>query len=149
MRISLQSNLNLLLTLAIVAIVTFWILQFSSQQATNEPVVAVATSDRVARTTPLDTAPLAGLFGASSSGTSSPSQIKLIGVIAHGGKGHGVALLSIGGRPATAFRVGEAVDGDMTLASVNAGYIVLDQSDGLLEISLPERAPPAGINPVQ
>jgi len=149
MRISLQSNLNLLLTLAIVAMVTFWILQFSSPKATNEPVVAIATSDRVARTTPLDTAPLAGLFGASSSGTSSPSQIKLVGVIAQGGKGHGVALLSISGRPAKAFRVGETVDGDMTLASVNAGYIVLDQSDGLLEISLPERAPPAGINPVQ
>ena len=148
MRISLRSKLNLLLILAIAAIATYWILQFSSQNATDESVVAVATSDRVARTQPLDTASVAGLFGASSSVTSS-NEIKLVGVIAQGGKGQGIALLSVDGRPAMAIRVGETVDGDMTLATVNAGYVLIERSDGLLEVSLPERAPPAGINPVR
>ncbi len=148
MIISLRSNLNLILTLAIAAVITYWILQFSSQNATDESVVAVATSDRVARTQPLDTAPMAGLFGASSSGTS-PNKIKLVGVIAQGGTGQGVALLSVGDQPAMAYRVSEHVDGDMTLANVNANYVVLENSDGLLEVSLPERAPPAGIDPVR
>jgi hypothetical protein len=148
MRISLQSKLNFLLTLAIVATVTYWILQFSSQKATDESMVAIATSDRVARTQPLDTAPMAGLFGASSSGKA-PSEIKLVGVIAQGGKGQGIALLSVGGAPAMAFRVGESVDGDLTLSNVNTSYVVIDDSGALLELSLPERAPPAGIDPVQ
>ena len=77
----MRSKLNLVLALAIAAMLTYWILQFSSRSVTDEPVVAVATSDRVARTQPLDTAPLAGLFGASSSGKLQ-SDIKLVGVIA-------------------------------------------------------------------
>jgi hypothetical protein len=148
MRFSLRSNLNLLLTLAIAAMITYWVLQFSSQNATEESLVAVATSDHVARTQPLDTAPMAGLFGGSSSGKP-PSEIKLVGVIAQGGKGQGVALLSVGGRPAMAYRVGQSVDRDMTLATVNANYVVIENSDGLLELSLPERAPPTGIEPVR
>ena len=63
MRFSSRSNLNLLLTLAIAAMITYWVLQFSSQNVTDESVVAIATSDHVARTQPLDTAPIAGLFG--------------------------------------------------------------------------------------
>ena len=148
MRFSLQSNLNLLLTLAIAAMITYWVLQFSSQNATEETLVAVATSDHVARTQPLDIGPIAGLFGASSSGKS-PSEIKLVGVIAQGGKGLGIALLSVGGRPAMAYRVGQSVNSDMTLATVNGNYVVIENSDGLLELSLPERAPPTGIETVR
>lgn len=146
MRFSSRSNLNLLLTLAIAAMITYWVLQFSSQNVADESVVAVATSDHVARTQPLDTAPIAGLFGASSSGKA-PSEIKLVGVIAQGGKGLGVALLSVGGGPAMAYRVGQLVHSNMTLATVNGSYVVIENSDGLLELSLPERAPPAGIEP--
>ena len=148
MRFSLRSNLSLLLTLAIAAMITYWVLQFSSQNVTDESVVAVATSDHVARTQPLDTGPIAGLFGASSSGKPI-SEIKLVGVIAQGGKGQGVALLSISGRPAMAYRVGQSVNSDMTLATVNENYVVIENSDGLLELSLPERAPPTGIEPVR
>ena len=148
MRFSLRSNLSLLLTLAIAAMITYWVLQFSSQNVTDESLVAVATSDHVARTQPLDTGPIAGLFGASSSGKSI-SEIKLVGVIAHGGKGQGVALLSISGRPAMAYRVGQSVNSDMTLATVNENYVVIENSDGLLELSLPERAPPTGIEVVR
>jgi hypothetical protein len=88
------------------------------------------------------------LFGASSSGKPI-SEIKLVGVIAHGGKGQGVALLSISGRPAMAYRVGQSVNSDMTLATVNENYVVIENSDGLLELSLPERAPPTGIEAVR
>lgn len=147
MKISLRSNLNLLLTLAIAATITYWVLQFSSQNKTHESVVAIATSDRVARTQPLDTGPMAGLFGASSTGKSTGT-IKLVGVIAQGGKGQGIALLSVSGRPAMAFRVGQSVDNDMTLATVNANYVAIESSDGLLEISLPQQAPPTGIETV-
>ena len=146
MRNSLQLKLNLLLALSIAAMVTYWVLQFDSSAVTGEPVVAVATSDRVARTQPLDTGPMARLFGASSPVRSS-SQIKLIGFISHGGEGSGVALLSANGRPAAAFRVGETVNGDMTLTAVNEGHVLLQQGDELLEVTLPERTPPAGINP--
>jgi len=148
MRFSLRSNLNLLLTLAVAAMITYWALQFSSQNVTGESVVAIATSDHVARTQPLDTAPIAGLFGANSAGKA-PSEVKLVGVIAQGGKGQGVALLSVGGGPALAFRVGESVHGAMTLASVNSSYVVIENADGRLELSLPERAPPTGIEPVR
>lgn len=148
MRFLLRSNLSFLLTLAIAAMITYWVLQFSSQNVTDESLVAVATSDHVARTQPLDTGPIAGLFGASSSGKA-PSEIKLVGVIAHGGKGQGVALLSVSGRPAMAYRVGQSVNSDMTLATVNENYVVIENSDGLLELSLPERAPPTGIEPVR
>ncbi len=147
MRISLQSKLNFLFTLAIAATLTYWILQFSSQNATQESVVAIATSDRVARTQPLNTAPMAGLFGASTSNNRAPSDIKLVGIIAQGGAGQGVALLSVGGAPAMAFRVGEPVDGGLTLANVNPDHVEIDNAGALLHLSLPKRSPPAGIDP--
>lgn len=142
------SNINLILLLAIAAVTTYWALQFNSQEESSEPIVAVATSDRAPVTQPLDTGQLAGLFGASSTGTSRLA-IDLVGVIAEGGENRGIALLSVSGRPATAFRVGEAVEGDMTLATVNTGSVLLQGSDGMVEVSLPERAPPSGIDPVK
>ena len=148
MRNSARLKLNFVLALATAAMLTYWVLQFSSPAVTEEPLLAVTTSDRVARTQPLDTAALAGLFGGNVSARTQ-TQIKLIGVISQGGEGSGVALLSIRGRPATAFRAGEPIDGNVRLVAVLDGHVLIEQSDGLLEVSLPERALPAGINPAR
>ena len=147
MKARMPSLVNLFLLLALAAVCTYWVLQFSSVRTLKEPVVAVASGDRVPRTQPTDSSAAAALFGAAAS--VAPSRIRLSGIIAEGGKGVGVALLSLDGQPAMAYRAGESIDGEMTLADVHADRVVIRTAEGTREVLMPERAPLGGITPVR
>jgi len=69
-------------------------------------------------------------------------RFKLVGV-AVGGGGAGLALIAIDGRPARAFRVGAAVDGDIVLRQVAAGGATLGPRGGGAAISLQASLAPA------
>jgi hypothetical protein len=151
-KINLPSLINTLLLLGIAAVGSYWFLQWRSVRTPSEPLVAIPTGDRVARTQPLDTSPAARLFGGvvtASSASGTPSRIRLDGVIAEDGRGAGVALISVGDRPTLAYRAGEAIDGDLTLAEVRADRVIIRSSTGTQEVRLPERPPPAGIVPAR
>lgn len=76
-------------------------------------------------------------------------RIRLDGVIAEGGRGKGIALLSVDERAALAYRAGDAIDAHHTLAEVRADRIIIRTASGRIEVALPERPPPAGIVPVR
>lgn len=112
--------------------------------------MAVPTGDQVARTQSLDTAPAARLFGEFSSGmakTEGPSRIRLDGVIAEGGKGKGVALISVDGQSSIAYGVDDTIGLNYTLADVQKDKVIIRSSAGTKEIKLPERPAPQGIVP--
>ena len=138
---------NLVLLLALAAVCTYWVLQFTATRRTPEPLVAVASGDRVARTAPVDTAAAAALFG--SSGGNASSRIRLTGVIAEGANGAGIALLSLDGQPAIPYRAGEAIDDDISLVEVRRNGVVIRSAQGVRELAMPERPAPGGITPVR
>lgn len=147
MKTSLPSLANTLLLLAIAAVGTYWYLQWASARTLQEPLLATPAGDSVAHTQPLDISAAAGLFGASTSGA--PSALRLVGVIAEGGKGKGVALLSVGGDAALAFKAGEPIDAKLTLAEVRFDRVVIRSDSGLREVRMPERPAPSGIEPAR
>lgn len=141
---------NFLLVVAIAATATYWVLQVAARRTPPEPVVAVPAGNRMARTQPLDVGPVAGLFTAAVVQAGGPSRVRLAGVIAEGTAGTGVALLSVDGQPPAAFRAGEPIDAQMTLAAVHADRVVIRTPGGDQDIPLPEHRPvPEGIEPVR
>jgi general secretion pathway protein C len=152
-KLSLPTLLNTLLLLAIAAVGTYWFLQWASVRTPREPLVAVPVGDRVARSQPIDTAAAARPFGMAESSNSQQSdasaRIRLDGVIAEGGRGRGVALISLDGHPSLAFRAGEAIDADLVLMTVGSDRITIQSSSGSMEVRLPETAAPAGIVPAR
>ncbi len=141
-------TVNLILLIAIAAMLTYWILQFSVPSETEETVVSVPTADRAARTEIMNVTPIARLFG-SSEPTVTASNIMVVGVIAQGGENEGVALLSVDNQPAMAYRAGEVVSAETILSQVNANGVILDGGGIRREISLPARQPPSGIERVR
>jgi general secretion pathway protein C len=144
MKRRLPALINFLLLLAIAATATYWILQFTARRTPPEQVVAVPPGNRMSRTQPVDMSGVASLFGASGA-AASPARLRLAGVIAEGGRGSGVALLSIDGQPAVAYRAGEPMDDQMTLAEVHADRVIVTMPGGNQDIRLPEQAAPDGI----
>ena len=144
-----RTTLNFLLLVGIVAATTFWILQFSSPNQTDGPIVAVPTSDRAARTQVMDVAPIAALFGSREVPVASSANVAVVGVIAEGGQGKGVALLSVNDLPAMAFRAGDQVSDQATLREVKANGVVIESGGIAREILLPAREPPSGIEAVK
>jgi general secretion pathway protein C len=145
----LPSIINFLLLLALSGVVTYWTLQFIARRTPSERPVPVAANDRKARTQPLDTNGIAALFGGTSSAPGNASRVRLAGVIAEGPQGTGVALLSLDGRPAAAYRAGEPVDAQLLLAEVHADRVVLQTPTGAQDVRLPERPVSDGISPVR
>jgi general secretion pathway protein C len=143
-KVRLPSLVNLVLVLALAAVGTYWALQLSAPRKPKEPLVAVASGDRVARTEPVDTAAAAALFG--SAGAAAYSHIRLTGIIAEGSKGAGVALLSLDGQPAIPYRAGESIDDNTALVEVRANGVVIRSPQGMRELAMPERPAPAGIS---
>jgi hypothetical protein len=75
--------------------------------------------------------------------------IRLLGVIAQGAKGKGIALLAVDGRPAAPVRAGETLAGGATLAEVRHDRVVVEREGAAREIRLPAKAAPSGITPVR
>src|SRR5262245_36059674 len=100
---------TVLLTVALAATLTEWALTFGARRVLKVPVRPLVAGDPVARSQALETASLARLFGAAPVEASS---VRLLGVIAEGTRGKGVALLAVDGQPALAVRAGEVITGD-------------------------------------
>jgi general secretion pathway protein C len=144
----LPSLVNFLLAIALAATGTYWVLQLTARRSPPEPVVAMPAGDRVARSQPQDTTSIAGLFGSASAG-GSPGRVRLAGVIAEGARGSGVALLSVDGQPPIAYRAGDAIDAQMTLAEVHADRVVIRTEGGARDIRLPDGPASGGIEPAR
>jgi general secretion pathway protein C len=135
------------LVLALAASITGWILEFSGRRTPSEPVRPISTGNPAARTQAADIAPIAGLFGAQ--GGDEAGDIRLVGVIAQGKSGQGIALLSIDSKPAVALRAGEDIRPGITLAEVRDDRGVVNRSGVPQEIRLPGKPAPEGITRVQ
>ena len=134
---------TVVLVVALAATVTSWILEFSARRAPTEPVRPVSAGDSAPRTQAADVAPIAFLFGAVPGADG--SDIKLVGVIAQGPRGKGVALLAVDGRPPVALRAGEEIAAGVTLSEVRSDRVVVSRSGAVQEIRLPAKPPPEGI----
>jgi general secretion pathway protein C len=134
---------TVVLVLALVATITGWVLEFSARRTPAEPVRPVAIGDTAARSQAADIAPVAFLFGARPGADG--SDIRLVGVIAQGKRGQGIALLAVDGRPPLALRAGEEIAAGVTLAEVRADRVVVSRSGAVQEIRLPSKPAPDGI----
>jgi len=143
----IQWLLNLVLLAALAGTCSYWVLQIVSVGTLDEPIAAAPVADSVPRGQPADMGPVARLFGASSA--SAPARIRLAGVIAVGGTGAGVALLSMDGAPPIAYRAGEAIDEHLTLAEVRPDRVLIRTQAGTQEVRLPARPAPTGIMPAR
>jgi general secretion pathway protein C len=132
-----------LLVPALAATLTGWALEFNGQRTPSEPVRAVATGNPAARTQAADIAPVAYLFGARPGADG--GDVKLVGVIAQGTQGEGIALLAVDGEPAIAVRAGEEIAAGVMLAEVRADRVLLNRSGATQEIRLPAKPAPEGI----
>lgn len=131
------------LVLALAVTITGWALDFTARRTPSEPVRPVTVGNSAARTQAADIAPIAFLFGALPGADG--SNIKLVGVIAQGKRGQGVALLAVDGRPALALRAGAEIAAGVTLAEVRADRVLINRSGALQEIRLPAKPAPDGI----
>jgi general secretion pathway protein C len=119
------------------------VLEFSARRAPSEPVRPVTAGDSAPRTQAAEVAPIAFLFGAVPGADG--SDIKVVGVIAQGARGKGVALLAVDGRPALALRAGEEIAAGVTLAEVRADRVVVSRSGVVQEIRMAAKPAPEGI----
>jgi general secretion pathway protein C len=140
---NLPRAFTFVLVLALAVTITGWALDFTSRRTPSEPVRPVTVGNPAARTQAADIAPIAFLFGALPGADG--SNIKLVGVIAQGKRGEGVALLAVDGRPPLALRAGSVIAAGVTLAEVRADRVVVSRSGALQEIRLPAKPAPDGI----
>jgi hypothetical protein len=144
-----RSALNLALLLGIAASATWWTLPWIGAETSAERVVAVPVSDSQQRSLPVDMAPVARLFGTAVAAQTAPARTRLLGVIAEGGRGRGVALLATDNLPAQAYRVGDVVTPSLMLSAVRADGVTLTGKAGTEELALPAVAAPSGITPAR
>jgi general secretion pathway protein C len=138
----------LLLAVALAAVTTDWYLTLTARRTPSEAVQPMPTSDAVARTEPVDVAPVARLLGGGAA--SEEGNIRLLGVIAQGARGKGIALLAVDGRPATPVRAGETIVAGATLAEVRHDRVLVDREGAMREIRLPPaKTVPGGFSSVR
>ncbi|MGH8700679.1 MAG: type II secretion system protein N [Burkholderiales bacterium] len=140
---SLPRACTFVLVLALAATITGWALDFSARRTPTEPVRPVTVGNPAPRTQAADIAPIAFLFGAVPGVDG--SDIRLVGVIAQGKRGQGIALLAVDGRPALALRAGAEIAAGVTLAEVRADRVLVNRSGAVQEIRLPAKSTPDGI----
>jgi general secretion pathway protein C len=134
---------TVVLVLALAATITGWALDFTARRTPSEPVRPVTVGNPAPRTQAADIAPIAFLFGALPGADG--SNIKLVGVIAQGKRGQGIALLAVDDRPPLALRAGREIAEGVTLAEVRADHVLVSRSGAIQEIRLPAKPSPEGI----
>jgi len=131
------------LVVALAVTITSWALEYSARRMPSEPARSVTAGDRAPRTQAAEVAPIAYLFGAVPGADG--SDIKLVGVIAQGPRGKGVALLAVDRRPPLAIRAGGEIAAGVTLVEVRADRVVISRSGAVQEIRMPAKPAPDGI----
>ena len=148
MKIRLPALINLALWVALAAVVSYWVMQISAIRSPREPLVTIPAGNSVTQNQPLDTAAAGSMFG-SSSAPRGFGRVVLVGIISEGGKKSGVALLSVDGQAAAAYRVGDSIQEEQKLIAVHADRVTLGGAGGDQEILMPERPPTSGIEAVR
>ena len=106
--------------------VVFWLLRWPARDAGPDLPVAVTTR----ALEPANPQAVARLLGAEAVASATPvmvdaaSRFRLTGIIASG-SGHGVALLSIDGKPPKPYRVGSVLEDGLMLQSVEQRSVAL------------------------
>lgn len=144
-----RSALNLALLLATVASATWWTLPWLGGEASSARVVMTPAADPAQRPQRIDMTPVARLFGTPAAGPAAAAKTRLVGVIAEGGRGRGVAVLATDNLPAQAYRVGDAVTATLTLSAVRSDGVTLTGQSGAEELALPPTPAPQGITPAR
>jgi general secretion pathway protein C len=126
--------LTLLLFALLCATLAYWSLQLFAHRSPVAPAGAVAQAPA-----PIDLAQASRLFGGA---TAAPTvaaavNIQVVGVVAAGRSG--IALLSIDGRAARPFQVGQPVADGVVLATVEPGTVQIEQRGQLLDLPAPAR----------
>lgn len=129
---------------AVAATGVFWALRLFvpgeptpvSGPAVTRPAASAADLSRLLGAAPAPTAQ-----GAAAAPAASDARFRLIGVVAQT-QGAGIALLSIDGKPARAFRAGAPVDGDWVLQQVGPLSATLGPSGGGPALTLSLTPPP-------
>jgi general secretion pathway protein C len=141
---------SFVLAVLLAVTVTSIVLRIESRRSPTEPVQTVTSGDLTGLTQPADTAPIAYLFGAQP--VASGRDIKLVGVIAEGDRGKGIALLSLDGKPAQAARAGRQLTADLALVEVRKDRVIVNRAGNLQEVRLAPRSaqsPAATDSPVR
>ncbi len=126
------------LAIALTVTLTSIALRIESRRTPSEPVQAVPSGDLTGLTQPADIAPIAYLFGAQPD--AGGRDIKLVGVIAEGAQGKGIALISLDGKPAQAARAGKQLTADLALVEVRKDRVIVNRAGNLQEVRLPPRS---------
>ena len=129
---------SFVLAIALTVTVTAIALRIESRRAPTEPVQTVTGGDLTGLTQPADVAPVAYLFGGQPD--SGGRDIKLVGVIAQGAHGKGIALISLDGKPAQAARAGKQLTADLALVEVRKDRVIVNRAGNLQEVRLPPRS---------
>ena len=146
-RAGLPRAFSVVLALALAVTVTERVLVSISGRVPPEPVQAVALGDGASRTQAADIAPIAALLGDQAGNNA--SQVRLLGVIAQGTRGRGLAIVSIDGQPARTVRAGAVLGADVILTEVRADHVLVNRAGTVQEVRLPpKKALPSGIQPV-
>lgn len=121
---------TLLLWAGAAGIVVFWGLRFASHSGSEAPVVAAAQPVQA------NAQALAKALGAVALPASGPavtpvaSRYALMGVVAGRESGAGAVVIAVGGQPAKAVRVGEAVEEGVILQSLSTREARLGPANG-------------------
>jgi general secretion pathway protein C len=128
--------LSLLLFALLCAIVAYWTIQLFGHRSPVAPAGAVARGQA-----PADLAQASRVFGGTVAATPAAAaalNIQVVGVVAAGKDG--VALLSVDGRPAKPFHVGQQVADGINLAGVESTTVQLHDRGRTVELPAPARA---------
>jgi general secretion pathway protein C len=136
------------LSIFLVASVTDWLLTFTAGRTPTEPVRVLPANETEIRGRSVDTAAVAGLFGATAD-AGAGSNIRALGVMAEGSTGRGIALIGVEGKPPRAVRAGESIAPGVILAEVRRDGVVLNRSGAMQQIRLATKPLPQGVLPAR
>ena len=137
---------SVFLSIFLVASVTDWLLTFTAGRTPSEPVRVLPANETEIRGRSVDTAAVAGLFGASAD---AGSNIRALGVMAEGSTGRGIALIGVEGKPPRAVRAGESIAPGVILAEVRRDGVVLNRSGAMQQLRLATKPLPQGVLPAR
>lgn len=132
--------LSLVLFAALCALLTHWVLTFSSLRALSAPREA-----RVAQTEALETGAAVTLFGGGPQ--TGPRDVQVMGVVADLADGSGAAIISVDGGAPQAVRAGKSLSSNLKLVEIKARSVVIERNGTRQEIPLPANAVAAGVSP--
>lgn len=136
----LPRTLTLLLILMTAALATYWVLLFTSNRETTEPVVPVSLGNTTPRSMAADTSAVATLLGATAG--ADIGDVKVLGIISEGRAGTGIAVIAYQGSPTKTIKAGEEISPGVILTDVETDGVILTQDGRSRRVLFPTSPPP-------